>query len=149
MKKKFFAVFFALLVLCTAVVPVFADEADDWDFSEEYPTAEPTGVTINVYNWGEYISDGSDDSVDVIKEFEEISGINKAGKYMLSVERAAFVPIDVLSDLDYFAVRNSHVALEHFPIADMKRCIFQNHSFFPPLSSQKQLSFLRLYYCYY
>ena len=80
---------------------------------------------------------------------EEISGINKAGKYMLSVERAAFVPIDVLSDLDYFAVRNSHVALEHFPIADMKRCIFQNHSFFPPLSSQKQLSFLRLYYCYY
>ena len=28
MKKKFFAVFFALLVLCTAVVPVFADEAD-------------------------------------------------------------------------------------------------------------------------
>ena len=53
MKKKFFAVFFALLVLCTAVVPVFADEADDWDFSEEYPTAEPTGVTINVYNWGE------------------------------------------------------------------------------------------------
>ena len=56
---------------------------------------------------------------------EEISGINKAGKYMLSVERAAFVPIDVLSDLDYFAVRNSHVALEHFPIADMKRCIFR------------------------
>lgn len=41
MKKKFFAVFFALLVLCTAVVPVFADEADDWDFSEEYPTASP------------------------------------------------------------------------------------------------------------
>ena len=28
MKKKFFAVFFALLVLCTAVVPVFADEAE-------------------------------------------------------------------------------------------------------------------------
>ena len=55
MKKKFFAVFFELLVLCTAVVPVFADEADDWNFSEEYPTAEPTGVTINVYNWGEYI----------------------------------------------------------------------------------------------
>ena len=26
--------------------------------------------TLNVYNWGEYISDGSDDSFDTIKEFE-------------------------------------------------------------------------------
>ena len=28
-------------------------------------------VTLNVYNWGEYISDGSEDTVDVNKEFEE------------------------------------------------------------------------------
>ena len=28
-------------------------------------------VTLNVYNWGEYISDGSDDSLDVNKAFEE------------------------------------------------------------------------------
>ena len=27
--------------------------------------------TLNVYNWGEYISDGSDDSLDTIKAFEE------------------------------------------------------------------------------
>ena len=25
---------------------------------------------ITVYNWGQYISDGTDDSMDVIKEFE-------------------------------------------------------------------------------
>lgn len=75
MKKKFFAVFFALLVLCTAVVSVFADEADDWDFSEEYPTAEPTGVTINVYNWGEYISNGTEGSLDVNAEFTRRTGI--------------------------------------------------------------------------
>ena len=75
MKKKFFAVFFALLVLCTAVVPVFADEAGDWDFSEEYPTAEPTGVTINVYNWGEYISNGTEGSLDVNAEFTRRTGI--------------------------------------------------------------------------
>ena len=75
MKKKIFAVFFALLVLCTAVVPVFADEADDWDFSEEYPTAEPTGVTINVYNWGEYISNGTEGSLDVNAEFTRRTGI--------------------------------------------------------------------------
>ena len=28
-------------------------------------------LTLNVYNWGEYISDGSDDSLDTIKAFEE------------------------------------------------------------------------------
>ncbi len=30
---------------------------------------------VNVYNWGEYISDGSDDSINVNKEFERITGI--------------------------------------------------------------------------
>ena len=28
-------------------------------------------VTINVYNWGQYIADGSDDSLDIIAEFEK------------------------------------------------------------------------------
>ena len=27
-------------------------------------------LTLNVYNWGEYISDGSEDSFDTIAEFE-------------------------------------------------------------------------------
>lgn len=34
-----------------------------------------TGITINVYNWGEYISDGSDGSMDVNAEFEKRTGI--------------------------------------------------------------------------
>lgn len=32
-------------------------------------------VTINVYNWGEYISDGTDESLNVNKKFEELTGI--------------------------------------------------------------------------
>lgn len=32
-------------------------------------------VTLNVYNWGEYISDGTDDSLNVNKKFEELTGI--------------------------------------------------------------------------
>ena len=31
----------------------------------------PQTLTLNVYNWGEYISDGSDDSLDTIKAFEQ------------------------------------------------------------------------------
>lgn len=33
------------------------------------------GTEINVYNWGEYISDGSEDALDVNKEFEKETGI--------------------------------------------------------------------------
>lgn len=33
------------------------------------------GVTLNVYNWGLYISDGSDESIDVLAAFEELTGI--------------------------------------------------------------------------
>ena len=34
-----------------------------------------TGVTINVYNWGENISDGTDGTLDVIAQFEKETGI--------------------------------------------------------------------------
>lgn len=33
------------------------------------------GTTLNVYNWGEYISDGSEGSLDVEAEFERLTGI--------------------------------------------------------------------------
>ena len=32
-------------------------------------------ITLNVYNWGEYISNGSDDSADVVAAFEKLTGI--------------------------------------------------------------------------
>ena len=31
-------------------------------------------ITLNVYNWGEYISDGSDGLMDVNAEFEKLYG---------------------------------------------------------------------------
>ena len=34
------------------------------------------GTVLNVYNWGEYISDGSDGSLDVNAEFEKLTGIH-------------------------------------------------------------------------
>ena len=41
-----------------------------------YAKFRDQGISLNVYNWGEYISDGSEDSMDVVKEFEAVSGIN-------------------------------------------------------------------------
>lgn len=52
-----FSVFLLLLVIfsCTLAVGFSADES----------------ITLNVYNWGEYISDGSEGSLNVNKAFEE------------------------------------------------------------------------------
>lgn len=42
----------------------------DWDRLADQ------NITLNVYNWGLYISDGSDDSIDVLSAFEELTGIH-------------------------------------------------------------------------
>ncbi|MDD6807961.1 MAG: spermidine/putrescine ABC transporter substrate-binding protein [Oscillospiraceae bacterium] len=67
-------VLFSVLALCS--VSASAKTSEDYPIDEEYYKNNPyRGTTINVYNWGEYISDGSEDSVDVIKEFENLTGI--------------------------------------------------------------------------
>ena len=73
--KKTASLFLALfLLLSAAALPASAEEAG-WDFSEKYPDAAPTGVTINVYNWGEYIANGTEGSLDVNAEFTRRTGI--------------------------------------------------------------------------
>lgn len=73
--KSTFFVSAVLMVLClmfafTANAEVTVDD------ESYYAKFRDKGITINVYNWGEYISDGTDETLDVIEEFEEISGIN-------------------------------------------------------------------------
>ena len=43
-------------------------------------------VILNVYNWGEYISDGEDDSLNVNAEFEKFFNENLADKYGYKVK---------------------------------------------------------------
>lgn len=75
--KKTCTLLLTLLLLCSFLLfPVSASEAEgDWDFSAEHPTVPATGVTINVYNWGEYISNGTEGSLDVNAEFTRRTGI--------------------------------------------------------------------------
>ena len=66
-KTKLAALFLAALLPC-AGAPVFA--------AEETEEAVPlTGEKIYVYNWGEYIADGTDGSLDVNAEFTRRTGI--------------------------------------------------------------------------
>ncbi|WP_297203725.1 ABC transporter substrate-binding protein [uncultured Brachyspira sp.] len=70
MKKKFFA------VLMLIAVSASAQTVDLSNFDTNYyHKFKGQNLSVNVYNWGEYISDGSDGSLDVNKTFEELTGI--------------------------------------------------------------------------
>ena len=56
MKKRILLSFLLLLLVLTAMLAVSCSKGEK--------------IVLNVYNWGEYISDGSDGSLDVNKEFE-------------------------------------------------------------------------------
>lgn len=57
--KKVFAVLLMTVIVLTACAAC----------------SDPGTVTINVYNWGQYIGKGEEGTIDVIKEFEEKTGI--------------------------------------------------------------------------
>ncbi len=63
--KKAFALLAALLTLLSLPLASAAQEGN----------APEQNVTINVYNWGEYIANGTDDSMDVNAEFTRRTGI--------------------------------------------------------------------------
>ncbi len=70
----------AALVVCGALPAAAADDIilnEDLSVSGDYDWTRFAGenITLNVYNWGLYISDGSDESVDVLSAFEELTGI--------------------------------------------------------------------------
>lgn len=77
MKKKLSLVL-ALLLACGMVLPAAADEAEGYPVNynmEYYNQLKEQNISLNVYNWGEYIANGDDGSMDVNKEFEELTGI--------------------------------------------------------------------------
>lgn len=67
--KKFLALFCAVMLASLSVVTVLPVA------SASVSVEDLRGTEINVYNWGEYISDGSEGALDVNKQFEEETGI--------------------------------------------------------------------------
>lgn len=68
MIKKFASFIIAVTLILLTFAPVSVCAAPK-DYSHL------RGTEINVYNWGEYISDGAEGSMDVNKKFEEETGI--------------------------------------------------------------------------
>ena len=69
------------------------------------------GTKLNVFNWGEYISDGSEDSVDVNEEFEKLTGIKvnyvtyDNNEAMYAKLKSGAVAYDVVIPSDYMIER--------------------------------------------
>ena len=54
-------------------IPVTEDISVSADY--DWDRLADRNITLNVYNWGQYIADGTDDSVDVLSAFETLTGI--------------------------------------------------------------------------
>lgn len=121
MKK---AVKFLSLIICISFIIVLSlpvsfakdDEPhyylDDYKIDEDYYKNNPyRGTTLNVYNWGEYISDGSEDSLDVNKYFEELTGIKvnytnfDSNEDMYAKLKSGGANYDVITPSDYMIER--------------------------------------------
>lgn len=98
----------ALLLTATLLtIPAHAELEDMQTPEESYTRFSGQGVSINVYNWGEYISDGSDDMMDINKEFEELTGIRvyystfATNEELYSKLRSGGAAYDVIIPSDY------------------------------------------------
>lgn len=99
-------IFSALLALVIALVPcIFVSAAEQSEIDAL------RGTTLYVYNWGEYISDGADDSLDVNAAFEEKYGIKVVydvydnNEVMYSKLKGGGVSYDVVIPSDYMIER--------------------------------------------
>jgi len=131
--KKLLSLLCTLLVILTALSPAVAFAKDKY-FSDEqikyYKNLGLQGTTVNVYNWGEYISDGSDGSMNVVHEFERLTGAKvnytnfESNENMYSKLIGGGVSYDVIAPSDYMIERlideNMLLELDYSNIPNMK-----------------------------
>ena len=76
-----------------------------------YQKFKNDNITLNVCNWGEYLADGSQNSMDVIKEFENLTGIKvnytlyNSNEDLYSALKLETGNYDVITPTDYIIKR--------------------------------------------
>ncbi|MCH5316278.1 MAG: spermidine/putrescine ABC transporter substrate-binding protein [Eubacterium sp.] len=130
--KKLVTLFLCVaIVLCICPITAFAnDEVFTPEQIEYYKNLGLQGTTVNVYNWGEYISDGEDDSMDVVSEFERLTGATvnytnfESNENMYSKLSGGGVSYDVIVPSDYMIEKlleeNMLLPLDYDNIPNMK-----------------------------
>ncbi len=109
MKRSVSILLATLILLIGFVVPVSAEgEILSKEAVEYYKNLGLQGTVLNVYNWGEYIDD---ESVDVVTEFERLTGCEvnyttfESNENMYSKLSGGGVSYDVIIPSDYMVER--------------------------------------------
>ena len=111
--KKIISVFLTTLIIFSMLsFSVFADDGEEYAYDMEYYSKlKGQNITLYVYNWGEYISDGSDDSMDVVSEFERLTGITveyttfDSNESLFAKLKSGSASYDVIIPSDYMVSR--------------------------------------------
>lgn len=104
--KKIFCLLITLVSLSFCVGAKVHVEDESY-----YERFKGKNITLNVYNWGEYISDGSDDSIDVIEEFQNLTGIKvtyttyETNEDLYAKLSSSLSKYDIIIPSDYMIVR--------------------------------------------
>lgn len=73
--KRITSLLLSVILIFSFSATAFADESPLTETELQAKYKELEGTSINVYNWGEYISDGSEGAMNVNEEFEKLTGI--------------------------------------------------------------------------
>jgi spermidine/putrescine transport system substrate-binding protein len=95
--------------------------SDEMQNDEYYTSCQGQGIELNIYNWHDYISDGSGGGFDVIKEFEQLTGIKvNYSTYDTNEELyAALVSGDVVYDVIFPSDYMVHQLIEEGRLAKL------------------------------
>ena len=103
MKRLLCLLIVSFVFLSSLGIVSYAEEEKDYSHLK--------GTSLNVYNWGEYISDGADGTLDVNKEFEERYGIKvnytnfESNENMYNKLKSGGANYDVIIPSDYMIAK--------------------------------------------
>ena len=105
MLKRLSAIVLTVIIICACISPAVFAQNKEKDYSHL------KGTTLNVYNWGEYISDCQEVTLDVNKAFEERYGIQvnytnyESNENMYNKLKSGGANYDVVIPSDYMIAK--------------------------------------------
>lgn len=112
--KKALTVLFAILLCAAPLSGCAGGRISEISNPTGTYTREYEGTVLNVFNWGEYISDGSEGTLDVNAAFEALTGITvnymnyESNEAMYAKLKSGAVSYDIIIPSDYMIERLSN-----------------------------------------
>lgn len=111
MKKTICAIIAAALIISLFCMTGLGSSNTEIETLRAEYSREFEGTTLNIFNWGEYISDGAEGSLDVIGAFEKLTGIKvnyttyESNEAMYAKLKSGSVAYDIIIPSDYMIHR--------------------------------------------